>query len=53
MHVPEDTVETAAVEVPAESVEDPTVHTEVVRLEKETVSPLADVVAEMETVLDG
>lgn len=53
VHVPDDTVVTAAVEVPAESVDDPTVHTVVVRLENETVSPVAEVVAEIETVLEG
>jgi len=53
VHVPDDTVLTAAVEVPAERVDDPTVHTDVVRLENETVRPLAEVVAEIETVFVG
>jgi NADPH-dependent ferric siderophore reductase len=53
VQVPEDTVVTAAVEVPAESVDDPTVQTDVVRLENDTVRPLAEVVAEMETVFEG
>lgn len=53
VQVPDDTVVTAAVDVPADKVDDPTVHTDVVRLENETVWPLAEVLAEMDTVFVG
>lgn len=53
VHVPDDTVVTAAVDDPPDRVDDPTVHTEVVRLENDTVRPEAEVLAEMETVLVG
>lgn len=53
VQVPDATVVTAAVEVPPDSVEEPTVQTDVVRLENETVRPLAEVLAEIATVLVG
>lgn len=53
MQVPEANVVTAAVEVPAASEDEPTEQTDVVRLENETVRPLADVVAEIETAFVG
>lgn len=53
MHVPEARVVTPAVDVPPDSVEDPTEQTDEVRLENETVTPLAEVVAEIETVFVG
>jgi hypothetical protein len=53
VHVPEARVVTPAVDVPPVSVDDPTEQTDVVRLENETVTPLAEVVAEIETVFVG
>ena len=53
MHVPEARVVTPAVDVPPDSVEEPTEQTDEVRLENETVTPLAEVVAEIETVFVG
>ena len=53
VQVPDETVVTAAVDDPPDSVDEPTVHTDVVRLENDTVRPEAEVLAEIETVFEG